>query len=219
MHLPETHNILKRIRKHVDGNHPDVIMLAEASGPVEKIRPYFGNGDECHMVFNFPLMSSIYLAIKRNDMSVLENIVKASLDIPENCQWATFINNHDEITFTPLGESEREEMVAWLDPENTYSFRSGRGVSLRLGNVFKGDKDEILNIFKTLFGLSGSPVIYYGSEIGMKNLKQNWELSDSRRYLRGDFDWKEAEIQVNDPESIFNNIAKMVREKLNLADH
>lgn len=218
MHLPETHNILKRLRKHVDDNQPGVILLAEASGPVGEIRPYFGNGDECHMVFNFPLMSNIYLAIKNNDMSILENIAKESLDIPENSQWATFVNNHDEITFTPLAEPEREEMVSWLDPENIYSFRGGRGVSMRLWDVFRGDKEKIINIFRILFSLPGSPVIYYGSEIGMRNLKQNWELSDTRKYLRGDFDWKEAEAQINDPGSIFNIVAKMARKRLSLAD-
>jgi len=209
-HLPEVHQILKKLRSYLDKNWPGVVFLAEAGGRYRETMAYFGNGDECHLVFHFGLMSYIHLAFKRNDFSILKKIVNESSNIPENCQWATFISNHDEITFTPLDKPEREEMVSWLDPENKYSFRGGRGVSMRIATIFRGDKNKIVDIFKTLFSLSGSPVIYYGSEIGMENIKLDKKPIDSRKYVRGDFDWDEADKQIKDPSSLYNKIKGII---------
>ncbi len=211
-HLPEAHQILKRLRSYLDKNYPEVIFLAEAGGRFKETIKYFGDGDECHMVFHFGLMPKIYLALKRNDFSVVRDMVAESSDIPDNCQWATFISNHDEITFTPLEkEEEKKELMEWLDPEGRYSFRGDKGVSMRLATVFKGDKEKILNAFKLLFGLPGSPVIYYGSEIGMKNLDLSEPPRDTRKYVRGDFDWPEAEKQINNPDSLLNGIKNLAR--------
>ncbi len=216
-HLPEVHRILKKLRLHLDKNWPEVIFLAEAGGRYRETMQYFGSGDECHMVFHFGLMSYIHLAVKRNDSSILKEVVKKSSDIPSNCQWATFISNHDEITFTPLEkEEERLELLDWLDPKGKYSFRDGRGVSMRLGTIFNGDKEKILNIFKILFGLPGSPVIYYGSEIGMKNLELKDKPLDSRKYVRGDFDWQEAEKQSKDHNSLLNVLRDIIKGRQNL---
>ena len=213
-HLPEVHQILKRLRAHLDKKWPEVIFLAEAGGRIRETIKYFGNGDECHMAFNFGLMAYIYLSIKRKNFSIINNFVKEFSDIPDNCQWATFISNHDEITFTPLEkEEERKEVVDWLDPEGKYSFRGGRGVSMRLATVFRGDKEKILNIFKILFSLPGAPVIYYGSEIGMENLQLVEKPTDSRKYVRGEFDWQEAEKQMNDRDSLFSQISKMIKNR------
>ena len=212
-HRPEIHLILRKIRSHIDKNHSEVILIAEASGKVEDIIKYFGKGDECHMVFNFPLMSNIHLAIKRNDMSIIENMLARSSAIPESCQWAIFVNNHDEITFSPFKEPERDEMITWLDPDGRYSFKGGSGVSMRLAEIFKGDKDKIINILKILFNLPGSPIVYYGSEIGMRNLDLKEEPVDSRKYVRGEFDWPEAERQTEDPRSLFNQVTQLIKNK------
>lgn len=231
-HLPETHQIIKKLRIYLDKNYPEVIFLAEAGGRTEETIKYFGGsahstvaqggelvestgspqvpGDECHMVFHFGLMSNIYLALKRNDFSLIQRVINSSSKIPENCQWATFISNHDEVTFTPLNESEREELLVWLDPEGKYSFRGGKGVSMRLATIFKGNKEKILDVFKILFGSPGSPVIYYGSEIGMKNLDLPNPPRDTRKYVRGPFDWQEAERQMKDRDSLLNSLRSIV---------
>lgn len=213
-HLPETHEVIKKLRQYMDKKWPGVIFLAEAGGSLKETAKYFGNNDECHMAFNFGLMAHIYLALKRNDLTLIEKLIKESSDIPDACQWATFISNHDEITFTPLeSEEERKEVVEWLDPEGKYSFRGGRGVSMRLATVFNGDKEKIINVFKILFNAPGSPVIYYGSEIGMKNLEMSPAPADTRLYVRGNFDWTEADKQMKDSESLFNKIAHLIRER------
>ncbi|MDP3696513.1 MAG: alpha-amylase family glycosyl hydrolase [Candidatus Taylorbacteria bacterium] len=234
LHLPEVHVVLKKLRRHLDHKWPGVILLAEASGSMEKIKGYFGSthsipqgsepvestsslqvGNECHMAFNFPLMSSIYLAIKRSDTSIIDDMIEKSSGIPDTCQWATFIGNHDEITFTPLGQAERDEMIAWLDPGNKYSFKGGSGVSMRLATVFKRDKEKILSMFKTLFSLPGSPVIYYGSEIGMENIYDG-DFTDTRKYVRGEFDWQEAERQMKESGSLLNQVSKIVKDRINI---
>ncbi|MBI2065149.1 MAG: trehalose synthase [Candidatus Yanofskybacteria bacterium] len=213
-HLPEDHQVLKKLRLHLDQNWPGVIFLAEAGGSFKETIKYFGDGDECHMAFNFGLMAYTYLSIKRNDFSIINKFVKEFSDIPSNCQWATFISNHDEITFTPIEkEEERVELLNWLDPEGKYSFRGGRGVSMRIATVFGGDKDKILNIFKILFDLPGSPVIYYGSEIGMKNLELDTPPLDTRLYVRGNFDWPEAERQMRDKDSLLVQTSEMIKNR------
>lgn len=202
----------KKLRLHLERNYPKVIFLAEAGGRSEETIKYFGNGDECHMAFHFSLMAKTYLAIKRNDFSIIRRVVEESFDIPENCQWATFISNHDEITFTPLDDDERKELIEWLDPDGKHSFRGGKGVSMRLATVFKGDKEKILNAFKLLFDLPGSPVIYYGSEIGMKNLDLSEPPRDTRKYVRGEFDWEEAERQMENPSSLLNGLKELIEK-------
>ena len=214
LHQPKVHDILKDMRKYLDINYPGVIMLAEASGKIEQVIQYFGNGDECHMVFNFPLMSNIYLAVKRNDMKPLEELVKNSSGIPDNCQWATFVSSHDEITLASLEETAREEVVAWLDPKSVFSFRGGRGVSMRLASTFKDNPDMVTAVLKLLFTLPGAPVIYYGLEIGVENLARENKFVDSRRYVRGQFDWLQVKKQLRDPDSLLNKVKKIIRLRL-----
>lgn len=221
LHLPETHQILKKLRRHLDVEHPGIVFLAEAGGNLDETIKYFGAsdsnasgaGDECHLVFHFELMARIYLAVKRGDFSIIENVIKKSSGIPRNSAWAIFISNHDEITFSTLGDDEKQELLEWLDPRGKYPFRGGRGVSMRLATAFNGDKVKILKMFDILFGLPGSPVIYYGSEIGMKNLEFSEQPADSRYYVRGEFDWAESERQEKDPGSLLNGIRKIIKKK------
>lgn len=211
-HLPETHLIIKKLRRHLDNKYSGIIFLAETGGRINEIIKYF-EGDECHMVFHFELMEKIYLAFKRKNFSIIQDVIKESLGIPDNCQWATFINSHDEITLMSLEKNERRELLDWLDPQKKYSFGDRRGVSMRLATAFNGDKKKILEIFKVLFGLPGAPVIYYGSEIGMRNLELSQSPRDTRLYVRGDFDWEEAERQIKNPDSFLNQLGEIIKTK------
>lgn len=171
-----------------------------------------GCGDECHMAFNFHLMSAIFLALKRGDRTIAKKMARETSGIPQSCQWVTFLRNHDELTLEHINTEERRELLSWLDPDKKYSFEN-RGASMRLATIFNGDKNKIIEAFKLLFSLPGSPVIYYGDEIGMKNLKFAQRPADSRKYVRGDFNWPEAEKQLNEPDSLLSQIKKLLQER------
>jgi maltose alpha-D-glucosyltransferase / alpha-amylase len=213
VHLPGVHTILQKMRKYVDEKHPGTMLLAEANGLPEMVEQYFGKGDECHMAFNFLLMANIYLALKRGDRSIVQKTIGSTFNIPENCQWATFLRNHDEITLSHMSTGEQEELLAWLDPGGKYSFKGGNGASLRLAEIFKGDKEKIIEAFSLLFSSPGAPVIYYGDEIGMRNQEFQRAPMDSRLYVRGNFDWTEADKQTEDPNSIFNKIKSLIEAR------
>lgn len=208
--LPETHEVLKKIRAHLEKNYSDVILLAETHESVELMRQYFGNGDECHMVYHFGLMEQMWLALERNNPSLAETMAHASFAIPDNCQWATFLRNHDEISLTTLDKAERKELVDFLDPEHSHMFKKMGATSMRLASVFRGDRAKIVDALKLFYSLPGSPVMYYGDEIGMLNLSLQPGIVDTRKYVRGVFDWQEADRQIADPHSLFHEVAALI---------
>ncbi len=210
LHQSEVHMILKKIRKYLNAYHPGVILLAEASGKLEQIIPYFGNNDECHMAFNFPLMSHIFLAVKRNDMGLLDKLLKKSSSIPKNCQWANFVSNHDEINLATLEDEARKEVISWLDPEGLYLFKGSKGVAMRLASIPQSGEHWVFFFLNLLLNLPGAPVIYYGSEVGMKNLPLKNEFIDSRRYVRGQFDWQKVLAEKQRRGSLLNKIQQII---------
>lgn len=215
VNLPEIHAVFKKIRAHIEKKSLEVILLAETNGPLDKVKEYFGSGDECHMAFHFHLMSAMFLALKRGDISIAKKMAGETSNIPQNCQWATFLRNHDELTLEHIGSKEQDELMRWLDPKDQYSFRGGYGASVRLAAIFNGDKAKILEALNLLFKMPGSPVIYYGDEIGMENLKLAEKPADTRKYVRGEFDWKEVERQMGVGTSLFNEIAGLIRNRGN----
>jgi len=208
--LPEVHTIIKRIRNYIDRKYKDKILLAETDQQPQEAAKYFGDGDECHIAFHFLLATKLWLSIKRNDPTIAEKVVEETPNIPKNCQWATFLGNHDAFALYMLNRKERLELGRWLDPKCKFSVRPGTKTSMRLAEVFEGDRDNILRALAALFRLPGTPVIYYGDEIGMRNVKLKTKPRDTRDYVRGQFNWREAERQVNDPDSIFNRTAKLI---------
>lgn len=163
--LPETHDFLKRLRKHVDSKYDNILLLAEANMWPEDSASYFGAGDECHMNYHFPIMPRMFMAVNMENRYPIIDIIDQTPPIPETCQWATFLRNHDELTLEMVTEEERDYMykVYSKDP----LARINLGIRKRLAPLLDNDrrKIELLNVL--LFSLPGTPVIYYGDEIGM----------------------------------------------------
>jgi maltose alpha-D-glucosyltransferase/alpha-amylase len=163
--LPETHEVLKQIRAAVDASFPDRMLLAEANQWPEDTKEYFGNGDECHMAFHFPLMPRMYMAIAREDRFPITDILRQTPDIPPTCQWAIFLRNHDELTLEMVTNSERDYL--WETYAADRRARLNLGIRRRLAPLLERDRRRIELMNFLLFTMPGTPVIYYGDEIGM----------------------------------------------------
>ena len=209
--LPETHQILKRIRARLEANYPELILLAEAAQDIGSSKSYFGDGDECHLVYNFPLMERMWLALVDGNRAPLDAAIVESAAIPENCEWATFLRNHDELSLGTLTFDERHRIIEAIDPKHEYLFNKGEATSMRIASALHGNTKKILDGMKLLYSTPGAPVMYYGDEIGMRNLPIGDLLIDSRRSVRGTFDWDAAHEQSKDPDSLLNQISQMIR--------
>ena len=163
--LPETHAFLKRMRAFVDKVAPGSLLLSEANQWPEDVRPYLGDGDEFHMNFHFPLMPRIFMALARADRTPILDILERTPPIPESCQWATFLRNHDELTLEMVTEEERQFMWEFYAPEPR--MRLNLGIRRRLAPLLDHDRARLEVAHSLLFTLPGSPVLYYGDEIGM----------------------------------------------------
>ncbi len=163
--LPETHAYLKRLRAFVDAYAPGTLLLSEANQWPEDVRPYFGDGDEFHMNFHFPLMPRIFMALARADRAPIEDIMARTPALPDTCQWGTFLRCHDELTLEMVTPEEREFMWNYYAPEPR--MRLNLGIRRRLAPLLDGDRRKIELANALLFALPGSPFLYYGDEIGM----------------------------------------------------
>jgi maltose alpha-D-glucosyltransferase / alpha-amylase len=163
--LPETHAYLKRVRREVDENYPNRVLLAEANQWPADVVDYFGDGDECHMAFHFPVMPRMFMAARREDATPILEILDQTPPVPDNCQWGLFLRNHDELTLEMVTDEERDYMYAEYakDPR----MRLNLGIRRRLAPLLDNGRDEIELMTAILFSLPGSPVLYYGDEIGM----------------------------------------------------
>jgi maltose alpha-D-glucosyltransferase / alpha-amylase len=163
--LPETHAVLKRLRRWLDDHYPDRMFLAEANQWPEDVRDYFGDGDECQMAFHFPLMPRMYMALAREDRYPVSDILRQTPDIPDNCQWAVFLRNHDELTLEMVTDRERDYLWQFYAAETRA--RINLGIRRRLAPLLTGDRRKIELLNSLLMSMPGTPIIYYGDEIGM----------------------------------------------------
>jgi maltose alpha-D-glucosyltransferase / alpha-amylase len=163
--LPETHAIIKKIRAELDSYAPGKVLLAEANQWPEDVSAYFGDGDECHMAYHFPLMPRIYMAIAQEDRFPIADILRQTPDIPANCQWALFLRNHDELTLEMVTDVERDYL--WSTYATDPRARINLGIRRRLASLMDNDRRKIELMNSLLMSFPGTPIIYYGDEIGM----------------------------------------------------
>jgi len=183
--LPETHDYIREIRKFIDERYGDRIILAEANQWVQDLVRYFGKGDEFNMAFNFPLMPRIFMALKQQHHGPIIDIIKRTPEIPENCQWAIFLRNHDELTLEMCTDEERDYMYREYARDN--QMKINIGIRRRLAPLLENDRRKIELLNALLFTLPGTPVIYYGDEIGMGD---NIYLGD-RNGVRTPMQWSD----------------------------
>jgi maltose alpha-D-glucosyltransferase/alpha-amylase len=198
--LPETHAFLKELRQHLDATHPNRMLLSEANMWPEDAVAYFGGGDECHMNFHFPLMPRLFMALRLEDRLPVVEILKRTPDIPETCQWAMFLRNHDELTLEMVTDEERDYMYrAYASDQRA---RINLGIRRRLAPLLGNDRARIEVMNALLFSLPGTPVIYYGDEIGMGD---NVYLGD-RNGVRTPMQWspdRNAGFSRTNPQKLY----------------
>ena len=232
--LPETHAILKKIRATIDAEYPNRMLLAEANQWPEDVQEYFGNEDECHMAFHFPLMPRIYMAIASEDRFPITDIMKQTPELPPTCQWAIFLRNHDELTLEMVTDSERDYL--WNTYASDRRARLNLGIRRRLAPLMERDRRRIELINSLLLSMPGTPVIYYGDELGMGDnihlgdrdgvrTPMQWSSDRNGGFSRADpeqlvlppvmgtlygFDAVNVEAQQRDPHSLLNWTRRML---------
>jgi len=198
--LPETHEVLKFLRRRLDQEFPGKLLLAEANMWPEDVRPYFGDGDEFHMAFHFPIMPRMFMAIRLEDRKPLIEIIERTPALPADCQWGVFLRNHDELTLEMVTDVERDYM--YDEYARDKAARLNLGIRRRLAPLLEGDRRRIELMNGLLMSLPGSPIIYYGDEIGMGD---NVYLGD-RNGVRTPMQWNggwNAGFSTTDPERLF----------------
>ncbi len=198
--LPETHEQLRKVRAHVDAHYPDRMLLAEANQWPEDAVAYFGSGDECHAAFHFPVMPRMFMAVQMEDRFPIIDIMQQTPEIPDVCQWFMFLRNHDELTLEMVTDEERDYMYS-VYAHNPQA-RINQGIRHRLSPLLGGSRRKIELLNSLLMSLPGTPVIYYGDEIGMGD---NIYLGD-RNGVRTPMQWtpdRNAGFSDGNPQQLF----------------
>jgi maltose alpha-D-glucosyltransferase/alpha-amylase len=198
--LPETHGVLKELRARLDQEYPGRMLLAEANQWPADLRAYFGNGDEFHMAFHFPLMPRMFMGVKLEDRKPITEILKQTPEIPESCQWCLFLRNHDELTLEMVTDMERDYMYDEYASEK--AMRLNLGIRRRLAPLLDNDRRKVELMNGMLMSLPGTPIIYYGDEIGMGDNVNLGDRNGVRTPMQWDGGWNGG-FSAADPESLY----------------
>ncbi len=215
--LDNTHVIIKFFRLVIDYINPSVILLAEACQPPVEVVKYMGDADECHAGYHFPLMPQMFKAIASKSGEPIKKVLHTDTtpEIPETCQWFTFLRCHDELSLelVYVNEEDRKYIHESYCHNPEWDFRLGEGISARLRELFNSDKRKMTLAFSLMLSLPGTPVIYYGDEFGKSNDEEYYKYqinitghNDTRNYVRGKIDWKTLERQMLNAESFESQI-------------
>ena len=199
--LPETHDIIREFRRRIDAEYPGKMLLAEANQWPADVRAYFGEGDEFHMAFHFPLMPRMFMAVKLEDRKPIIEILEQTPQIPDNCQWCIFLRNHDELTLEMVTDIERDYMYDEYAVDK--AMRINLGIRRRLAPMMENDRRRVELLTGLLLSMPGTPIIYYGDEIGMGD---NIYLGD-RNGVRTPMQWNggwNAGFSTADPERLYS---------------
>jgi len=221
--LPQTHKILKIFRLALDYIQEGSILVAEANLRPNDVVEYFGDGDECHAGYHFPLMPKFFLTVAEKDYSHILEALKPenTPEIPDSCRWFTFLRCHDELTLEFVSEEERIKMNNYYLKDPLWTFREGEGIAGRLYELMDKDVRKVLLSFSMLFTTEGSPIIYYGDELALENdydfynkMVEKTGFKDSRFLNRGPINWEYVENKLKDENSkeytVYNEIKKML---------
>jgi maltose alpha-D-glucosyltransferase/alpha-amylase len=201
--LPETHEVIKELRGKLDQQFPGKMLLAEANQWPADLRPYFGEGDEFHMAFHFPLMPRMFMALKLEDRKPITEILKQTPAIPDVCQWCLFLRNHDELTLEMVTDMERDYM--YDEYAHDRSTRLNLGIRRRLAPLLDNDRRKIELMNGLLMSLPGTPIIYYGDEIGMGDNVRLGDRNGVRTPMQWDGGWN-AGFSSADPETLYSSL-------------
>ena len=199
--LPETHAVIKDLRSHLDQEFPGRMLLAEANQWPSDLRAYFGNGDEFHMAFHFPLMPRMFMGVKLEDRKPITEILKQTPEIPEVCQWCLFLRNHDELTLEMVTDMERDYMYDEYAREK--AMRLNLGIRRRLAPLLDNDRRRMELMNGMLMSLPGTPIIYYGDEIGMGDNVNLGDRNGVRTPMQWDGGWNGG-FSSADPEALYS---------------
>jgi maltose alpha-D-glucosyltransferase / alpha-amylase len=237
--LPETHEVIKKVRAALDARYSDRMLLAEANQWPEETAPYFGDSDECHMAFHFPLMPRMYMALAQEDRHPVTDIMRQTPEIPDGCQWAIFLRNHDELTLEMVTDKERDYLWSFYAAERRA--RINMGIRRRLAPLLENDRRKIELLNSLLLSMPGTPVLYYGDEIGMGDniylgdrdgvrTPMQWSPDRNGGFSKADparlflpaiqdpiygFDAVNVEAQLRSPASLLNWTRRMVSIRRN----
>jgi maltose alpha-D-glucosyltransferase / alpha-amylase len=199
--LPETHEVIKDLRARLDREYPGRMLLAEANQWPSDLRAYFSTGDEFHMAFHFPLMPRMFMGVKLEDRKPITEILKQTPEIPENCQWCLFLRNHDELTLEMVSDLERDYMYDEYAKEK--AMRLNLGIRRRLAPLLDNDRRRIELMNGMLMSMPGTPIIYYGDEIGMGDNINLGDRNGVRTPMQWDGGWNGG-FSTADPEALYS---------------
>lgn len=212
--LPETHNIVKAIRMHLNSKYPNAMLIGETDLPTTQAIEYFGRqNDECDVLFDFEGSLNLWQYILKEDKDLIDVIKNNVFGTQLNKSWIYFLGSHDSLELNILPINRQEQLKQYLDPDDIFKMKHDKRLSLRTAEILSGDKDKILKAHKSLMSMVGHKVVYYGDEIGQKNASGSDFMIDNRDLLRSPMDWEEVQKQQQDNESLLNALTEIFKNR------